>query len=145
MNNNAAAAQALATTLAGTDYMWRTDGAPKAKRSDEIAGMVDILSFMQAGMCVACGDALDGAIQLCHLVASRRSGYGIMALNVYVGHVGCNSDDYKEYGDIVPLSSLVRGDLIPSELPTRKESLKRYAELQNVREARRNRRAQLAK
>lgn len=140
MTNNTAA-HAAAIALAGADFKWTNANAPKSKRSDEIAGITDILANdIQGGLCVACGDVLDGAIQLCHIVASRKSGFGIMAGNVYAGHVGCNDDDYKVFGDIVPLDSLVRADLIADSLPTRQASLARYAELQARREARRARR-----
>lgn len=136
-----AAAHTAAIALAGDDFRWNTEGAPKSKRSDEIAGLTDILANdIQGGVCVACGDVLDGAIQLCHIVASRKSGFGIMAGNVYAGHVGCNDDDYKVYGDIVPMESLIRADLIAEALPTRQASLTRYAALQAKREARRARR-----
>jgi hypothetical protein len=141
MNNSLTAAHAAAVAYAGPDYRWT--GSPiGSKRSDEIAGLTSLLLDAQGGLCAACGDTFDAgeAVQLCHLVASRKSGFGVAPGNVYAGHIGCNDDDYKVYGDIVPLDSLNRADLVSLSHPTRKASLARYAEIKAKREVRRARR-----
>jgi hypothetical protein len=144
MDTSLAAAHAAATAYAGPDFRWN-DSPIKSKRGDELTGLTHILAFdVQGGMCAACGTEFEAgeAIQLCHIVASRKNGFGVMAGNVYAGHIGCNDDDYKRYGDTVPLTSFYAdASLVPTSLPTRQASLARHAELGARREARRARRA----
>lgn len=135
------AAQTVAAALAGSDYRWTHADAPKQLDSKHRRGLTLLLLAAQGNVCAACGDFADGAMELCHLTASRVSGRGIMPGNVYVGHKGCNDDDNKVYGDIVPLSSLVRGDIVPVSFPTRQACHVAADEADAVRAARRARRA----
>lgn len=140
MNNAHADAIALATVLAGPDYKWTHADAPTQVDSKHRRGLTMLLAAAQNGLCAACGDTLDGTTELCHIVASRVSGRGLMAGNVYAGHKGCNDDDAKVYGDIVPLDSMVRADLIPLAFPTRKACHAEADKADKVRADRRSRR-----
>lgn len=134
---------ALATALAGPDYRWEHAQAPTQVDSKHRRGLTLLLTQAQGGLCAACGDALEGPVNLCHIVASRISGRGLMPGNIYVGHVGCNDDDSKVFGDIVPVSSMVRPDLISLAFPTRKACLAAVVEEEAVRAERRERRMAL--
>ena len=103
-------------------------------------GLTILLAAAQDNICAACGDELDGAVQYCHLVASRRANVVLPGLG-YVGHAGCNDDDYKMHGDVVPLDSLTRADLVQIELPSRAACHAAAAAADEVRAARRARRA----
>lgn len=135
------AAHTVALALAGDDFKWNTADAPAQVDSKHRRGLTLLLLAAQGNVCAACGDAADGAMELCHIVASRVSGRGLMPGNVYVGHKGCNDDDSKVYGDVVPLSSLVRADVVPLSFPTRKACHGAADAADAVRAARRARRA----
>lgn len=123
--------------MAGPDFRWDTPNAPKQLDSRHRQGLVILLASMQAGLCVACGDALAGErVDLCHIVASRISGRGVMPGNTYIGHSGCNDDDAKAFGDIVPIRSLAMPELVAMSHPTRKECLAASAEYAATRKER---------
>lgn len=129
----------VAIALAGTDFMWTAHNAPSQLDSAHRIGLTAWLQTAQNGLCAACGESLAGErVDLCHIVASRRSGHGIMAGNVYVGHVGCNSDDSKVFGNgAVPLASLIRADIVALAFPTRAECVSIAKGIRAKREARR--------
>ena len=132
-NDTLTQAHTLALALAGEDYTWRHADAPKSKRSDEIAGLVALLTVAQGGICAACGDTLAGeATQFCHLV-SAPSGRGFMPGNGYIGHVDCNTYDRDRCGRVVAPSDLVRADLVQTEWPSRQACLAAYADRQAAR------------
>ena len=123
--------------LAGPDFRWDSEGAPKQLDSRHRQGLTILLAQAQSGICVACGDPLAGErTDLCHIVASRVSGRGVMPGNVYVGHASCNDADAKEFGDVVPLDSLASLDLLPMTFPTRQECLRAAKHLADVRQER---------
>lgn len=127
-----------AIRAAGSDFSWPdVRGTVDSKHR---RGLAAWLIEQQRGLCAACGDSLVGdAVEICHIVASRRKGL-MTPGNVYAGHKGCNDDDSKVYGDIVPLESLVRIDLVPTALPTRQDCHRIADEVSHVRESRRARR-----
>lgn len=123
--------------MAGPDYRWEGWNAPRQIDSRHRQGLVALLASAQAHICPACGDALGSErSELCHIVASRISGRGITPGNVYVGHAGCNDDDAKAFGDIVPIASFAMPDLIPMSHPTRKECLAASADYADTRKQR---------
>ena len=135
------ALHAAAIAMAGPDYRW-TNAKRVTVDSKHMRGLTILLAQAQGGICAACGDPLDGAVQYCHIVASRRQGI-VAPGNGYAGHAGCNDDDYKVYGDVVPLESLVRADVVQTALPTRKACHEAADAADAVREARRARRLAL--
>lgn len=135
------AMHAKAIILAGSDFRWTHPDSPSTVNSAHRKGLADILSEWQDNRCAACGDILDGNVQICHIVASRVGNAGMMPGNIYIGHAGCNDDDAKLFGDIVPLNSLSgNGTLVPLTFPTRAECVARARRLDMVREERRQRR-----
>jgi len=132
---------ALIASIAGSDFKWNSPDAPAQIDSRHRQGLTMWLAKAQGMVCAACGDSLMGeTMELCHIVASRLSGRGVMPLNIYVGHKGCNDDDAKAFGDILPIASLLRADVIVSAFPSRKVCLAESAESDSVRAERRNRR-----
>jgi len=106
----------MALAMAGEAYTWTApNGATigSRPRSDAMPGLTAWLIAQQGGICAACGEALDGTerIEVCHIVRGRERGY-VMG-NLYAGHTSCNNIDATIYGSVVPLSSLVRADLVP--------------------------------
>jgi hypothetical protein len=108
---------AMALAMAGESFDWTApNGATigSRPRSDAMPGLTAWLIACQGGICAACGEALDGTerIEVCHIVRGRERGY--VPGNLYAGHTSCNDIDSKVYGAIVPLTSLVRADLVPT-------------------------------
>lgn len=125
-----------AISAAGDDFTWNTPNAPAQIDSAHRQGLTAILTDRQQGLCLACGDTLAGAIDLCHIVPSRKGNAGVMGGNVYVGHGQCNLDDAFLFGNgIVPLASLARLDLLVTSLPTRAACVARAVEAKTRRVA----------
>ncbi len=115
----------LAIALAGPDFQWSHPNAPTQMNSKHKQGLSLLMREYQLGLCVACGEELgDEVTNYCHIVAARGcADRGRMGGNGYIGHVSCNDIDAKVYGDIVPLGSLIRPDLIMLAFPTRTDCL----------------------
>ncbi len=129
---------AVNTAQAGTDFEWSTATlACSRPRSDAMRGLVAWLGEQQEGMCVACGEAFGGeTLNINHIVSQGTRDRGYVAGNIYLGHRVCNETDSEVYGRIVPLSSLIRADLVPTDYPTRATMLA-YSERVTTNKARR--------
>lgn len=106
---------AALVTMAGDDMMW--DAAPTCTLARvQVHGLREYMRQAQQGMCAACGLALNEYGEMCHIVSAGPKSRGWVAGNIYLGHMACNEAD-RQYGAIVPLSSLLRADLILTEWP----------------------------
>lgn len=145
---------------AGSDYSWNGATVPNSRpRSDAFPGLRAWLIEHQSGMCAACGDELDGEIEVCHVVAARDAakyartgndvdasanrGYSTSGGNLYVGHRGCNVKDGK-IGPVVPAHKFVCPELVALSYPSRADMLRAIeranpALVQASRDARRDR------
>ncbi len=109
---------AINVTLAGSEFNWTAANGStigSRPRSDAMPGLTAWLIACAGGICAACGEALDGTerIEVCHIVRGRERGY--VPGNLYAGHTSCNNIDATVYGAIVPISSLVRADIVPTK------------------------------
>ena len=96
-------------------------------KSDHIRG-IRTMALDTHNTCAACGEALTGDINLCHIVGAEH-GRGIADHNTYVGHVTCNDYDREvcEGNPFRIFASMVRPDLIIASVPRRREALAAYA------------------
>jgi len=157
------AAIAFHTAQAGADFSW--DGATVANsrpRSDAFPGLRQWLTEAQSGLCPACGDALSGEVEVCHVVAARDAvkyartgsdvdassnrGYSTRGGNLYVGHRGCNVYDAKRFGPIVPAHGFLMPEIVALTYPSRADMLRAASRIddaaeQDRRNARRDRMA----
>lgn len=108
----------LNIALAGTDFSW--SAGSKGRPQGGQAALLGWLLARQDGICAACGetDETGDVWQVCHIVSGGPNRRGYIAGNVYAGHQTCNDADRDHYGAIVPLSSLVRVDVVPTTYPT---------------------------
>ena len=125
---------AVNVTAAGTDYEWTTSPiACSRPRSDAMRGLVAWLAVCQEGMCAACGLPFNGeTLNINHIVSQGTKDRGYVAGNIYLGHRVCNETDSEIYGRIVPIASLIRADLIPTDYPTRGTMLAYAASASNA-------------
>ena len=112
---------ALAIAHAGEDFGWTHPEALAGWQSAYLRGLRVLLAKAQEGLCAACGETLDGAVEVCHLVASRNKGKGVEPGNVYIGHKSCNIYDRENIGDIVSPFDLIRPDLVQTVFPAKAE------------------------
>lgn len=158
MFNSLAQAIAFNTAQAGADFLWNSATVSNSRpRSDAFPGLRAWLIEAQAGVCAACGDMLDGEIEVCHVVAARdavkyartgndvdASGHrGYVAGNLYAGHRGCNVKDGK-IGPVVPVAGFICPELVALTYPSRADMLRAIARqddalVQESRDARRER------
>lgn len=160
MFNTLADAIAFHTAQAGPDYLWEHATVPNSRpRSDAFPGLRAWLWDYAGGVCAACGDDLDGEVEVCHIVAARdpkkfakmgcdvdasgNRGYSTLGGNLYLGHRGCNVKD-GQMGPVVPLASFVAPECIPLTYPTRSQMVMAMARedkaaIQASRDARRER------
>lgn len=161
MFSSLSAAIVFNVAQAGRDYSW--DGATVANsrpRSDAFPGLRQWLTEAQGGLCPACGDALSGEVEVCHVVAARdaakfartlsdvdsSSNRGYVAGNLYAGHRGCNVWDARHFGPVVPEHGFVLPDSVALTYPSRADMLRAAARADEAAEQeRRNaRRARMA-
>lgn len=124
---------------AGADYLWNDATVRNSRpRTDAFPGLRAWLTEAQSGICAACGDALSGEVEVCHVVAARdpkkfeRTGSdidasasrGYVAGNLYVGHRGCNVYDAKRFGPVVPESGFMCPELVSLSYPSRADMLR---------------------
>jgi hypothetical protein len=106
---------AALVTMAGTDFMW--DAAPTCTLARvQVHGLREYMRQAQGGLCAACGMALNEYGEMCHVVSAGPKSRGWVEGNIYLGHSACNEAD-RQHGAIVPLSSILRSDLILTEWP----------------------------
>lgn len=112
---------------AGADYEWSGVAGCSRPKSDAAPGLVAWLRMRQEGLCAACGESLDSLdgngraevlnVNHVHSQGSKQRGY--VGGNVYLGHRICNEIDSDVFGKSVPLESLERADLVPTDYPDR--------------------------
>ena len=92
-------------------------------RSDHIRGIVG-MAVATHNTCAACGEALSGALDVCHIVGAAH-GKGFVPFNAYVGHKACNDYDREScQGDAFRVvATMVRRDLVLASIPARAEAL----------------------
>lgn len=109
---------ALNIAMAGDDFAW--EAGSKGRPQGGQAALLAWLMAQQDGICAACGEGNESGDvwQVCHIVSGGPNRRGYIAANVYGGHQTCNDADRDVFGAIVPLTSLVRADLVPTTYPT---------------------------
>ena len=116
----------LNIAMAGDDFAWCSGS--KGRPQGGQAALLAWLMAQQGDVCAACGEGneVGDVWQVCHIVSGGPNRRGYIAGNVYAGHQTCNDADRDVYGAIVPLTSLVRADVVPVTYPTASD-LRDYA------------------
>ena len=133
---------AALVAMAGSDNTWPVAGTGEPDGTAR-KGYGVLLVEWQGGLCASCGDALDGAYEVAHVVGGTNVRRGWTGHNLIASHLGCNDFD-QTLGTNVPLDSIVRPDLVMPHRPTRKELLaacERAGSVSDVQAARNARRA----
>lgn len=105
--------------MAGEGFSWPDRGGNRPPSSYMgRTGFRDILRddlrTRQGDICFACGDALNGGGEFCHIVSRGPVRKGWLPGNIAIGHAACN-EMQKEAGEVVHISDMVRPDVVPTE------------------------------
>lgn len=102
------------TAMAGPDFLWAGVRGSSRPASDVRTALREDLKARQGGLCFACGEALGDEGEFCHIVSRGPKRLGWMPGNIGIGHAVCN-ERQKLSGEIVPVSDMVRPDVVPTE------------------------------